>query len=388
MTDKLQQIFITWYHNEFSQTKLFMDMQSCSEKSKWHRERNVAVHTNMVVAEYVARTQMPWNHRDLLGALVCAFHDIGKPGSRVEKHNEERGTYYSFGGHELLSARMWENYIVANWQHMSDLFDLNQEDIYRISWAIEHHRPWGLKKVWKRQNMTLTAKHTIGLDVFKRILIADNWGRIGDTQEENRASVVKWIEEFVEFAESLAAADKWKLDDIQLPVYHDGNAPTLYMAIGCSGSGKSSYYKMLDHTVHYSWDALRHKWYDEDNYALAFQASVEDSEFKNKVKSEFSTIVDLRHNVYVDNVNTSTKRRQWFLEEAKRKGYNCVAVLFPIAAHTAINRQNTRTDKTIPPGAVMGQYNRLQMPQFGEFDEIEIANFNLAKYQQISHEDR
>ena len=77
MTNSTQ--FIRYYHNVLNNTEMFRLMHLVPENSPWHRERNVGVHTDMVVSEYLIRVGNDWNHNDLLGAFVCAFHDVGKP---------------------------------------------------------------------------------------------------------------------------------------------------------------------------------------------------------------------------------------------------------------------------------------------------------------------
>ena len=157
MTTSTNQSFVTWYFNVFTQTPLFETMNQCVEGSKWHREKNVGVHTNMVVGEYLSRVEGAWSKPDLLGAIACAFHDTGKPVARQEKFSEERGQYFSFSGHEIASARLWEDWAATNWSTVSPVLGLEVDDIFRVSWMIEHHRPWGLKHADKRRNLFLTA---------------------------------------------------------------------------------------------------------------------------------------------------------------------------------------------------------------------------------------
>ena len=96
----------------------FRSMECTVENSPWHREDNVLVHTDMVVDEYVTRANADhangaWSHLTYLGAIACAFHDVGKPVARTAKFSEARGNYFSYPGHELAPARMFEDYAAA-----------------------------------------------------------------------------------------------------------------------------------------------------------------------------------------------------------------------------------------------------------------------------------
>jgi hypothetical protein len=191
--------FIEWYYNEFHFSDLFVSMTNTSENSPYHRERDIGTHTDMVVAQYIGRNHNLWDTPTLLGALACAFHDVGKPAACKKngiKFKPERGNYLSFGGHEILSARMWEDFAVREWERLME-FGLVVEDIYKVGWMIEHHLPWGVKKIEKRKAIAQTL-HDTGLKVaFIDLLLADTWGRISDDGPEKKAKVNKWIADFV-----------------------------------------------------------------------------------------------------------------------------------------------------------------------------------------------
>ena len=77
----------------------------------------------------------------------------------------------------------------------------------------------------------------------------------------------------------------------------------LFMPIAPSGSGKSTFFVGLMNkfptTAHYSWDNLRLEMYDPD-YKKAYQMSVDDSGFNNKVMKVFNELVKTEQNIYVD----------------------------------------------------------------------------------------
>ncbi len=148
--------------------------------------------------------------------------------------------------------------------------------------------------------------------------------------------------------------------------------PILYIAIGVSGAGKSTTFGKLkekDENLNYfSWDALRHEWYDKDDYKKAWEMSCKDRNFKRKADAVFNSLLAEGKSLYVDNTNLTVKRRKPMIEAAKKLGYKTVAITFDIDLNTAIARQSTRGDKYVNEGAVTQQFNSLQPPAWQEFD--------------------
>lgn len=150
--------------------------------------------------------------------------------------------------------------------------------------------------------------------------------------------------------------------------------PVLYMAVGPSGSGKSTVFKKLQsknlNIAHYSWDALRHAWYDEEDYARAFELACADRTFQSNAMKVFEGLLETKRDIYVDNTNLTRKRRKQFLKKAVALGYKTVAITFDVDLKTAISRQSTRGDKYVSEGVVEKQFASLQPPTIGEFDKV------------------
>jgi len=386
----LRTLFIRWYFNEFvDRDPLYIEMSKISENSPWHRESTVAVHTNMVVGEFLAQSvtegcENEWSEEELLGAFAAAFHDVGKPAARTEAYNAERGTYYRFGGHELISARLWEDWAVRNWEFLVREFNFSVDWIYCVGWLIENHLPWAIKKPEKRKYLALGVSRTVVFaDYFINLLKADTWGRISDDQDEKRQKVNDWCSEFEFLFEKTLVEFEHR--------YVDENAPILYIPIAAAGSGKSTFVNKLQKrdsayaTDVFSLDELRLRWYvegkniasAEDPYAYAFKKSCDDKHFKSQANAEFLNLVREGNNLVVDNVNTSRKSRAWYITEARKRGYTVTALLFPINLQTVLDRQRTRKDKAVPEDAVRKQYMRLSYPSLGEVDKIEVISGNL-----------
>jgi predicted kinase len=382
----LRQKFIHWYYNEFHIDPLYLEMSEMSEDSPFHRERNIGVHTDMVVATYLTHSPEYWSTNDFVGALAAAFHDIGKPNVMEIAYKKERGNYKKFNGHEVYSARLWEDWSIRNWNFLEDVsqqtfladnklsvVDTISLIIYATGWIIEHHLPWKIKKYEKLHRLALTSNALFNdAHIYTNVLIADAEGRLCNDDKNTESH--KWCNDFNTFAY------RERIINNEYP----GNKPVLYMPIGASGVGKSTYVKSILKTLSnikvYSWDDLRLEWYInneehrnlnmQDKYELAFKRQVEDKDFNDKANDRFIEFVSSGINIIVDNTNLSKKRRQFFVDAARKNGYWIKAILFPTMLQTVIDRQNSRTDKTVPDAVVKQQYLSLQLPQYGEVDEI------------------
>lgn len=159
--------------------------------------------------------------------------------------------------------------------------------------------------------------------------------------------------------------------------------PTMWIPVGPSGCGKSTYLAKLCETIPdinvFSLDALRHEWYDADDYVKAYQGSVDDKSFEAKANARFHAQVKERRSMYIDNTNLSARRRKMYLEGARKNGYKTVAVLMPISLDLLLKRRTSRGDKSVPESAVRQHYNALQSPMVGEFHEIIVSDHNLGK---------
>jgi predicted kinase len=158
--------------------------------------------------------------------------------------------------------------------------------------------------------------------------------------------------------------------------------PTLWMPIAASGSGKSTYLKKLRETnpniLSFSFDDLRHEWYDKENYGRAFKLSIEDKGFNEKAYNVFRDMIKSGQDIFVDNTNLTAKRRKFYLDLARKHGYRTVGIEMPVPdVELLVARQKTRGDKNVKADAVRDQFSRLEPPQEGEFDEVVVSNHNL-----------
>lgn len=156
---------------------------------------------------------------------------------------------------------------------------------------------------------------------------------------------------------------------------HKSEKPTLWVPIGPSGSGKSTLFQQMfvqnQSLRSFSWDSLRLEWYNPHDYEKAWNASIRDKGFEKRAQNVFNTLLDEGVDVFLDNVNLKSGRRAWFLEQAKAKGYRTVAVVFPkVTIDTLMERQKSRTDKSVPVKSVMNQFQNMESPKPGEFNNV------------------
>ena len=358
----LKDDFIAWYFNEFHNSVLAENMRQTTEDSPWHQERNVMIHTDMVVSQYLNLTGDFNQRTELLGALACAFHDTGKPDAMELVYSEDRGYYRKFYGHERISARVWENYIIEN-SNLLDRFKLTPYDIYCIGWMIYRHLPYNLQKEEKRIALYKTIEKTCGLNAFFQMMTADCIGRITDQHDTKKQAVYDWMYKLV----SDKASHDWKIDDDK--VYK----ANLYMPIAASNSGKSTWINGLNFNGHiHSWDQFRFDWYDPNDYRNAFTLSCADDKFADKARKIFIDQVRSGEDIIVDNTNLRPKQRLFFIDAARQRGYRVNAVLFPVSIQIILERSRTRTHQHVPEDVVLRQYMSLIPPSYGEFDNIEV----------------
>jgi predicted kinase len=378
------------FHDEFKLTKLWQNMEATCENSPWHREANVAVHTQMIIDHYLNNFALHRTPRQqALTLLAILFHDTGKPAAKKDKHTEERGHYQSFGGHEAISARIWEDYAVENWnkwKQLKNTFGLKDTDIYVIGFIIENHLPHNLSHpstIEKLCKVLHSEQFEYGelAQVYYDQIISDQAGRISDAHAKNMAEVVDFVQGIQSFSEHTSSLPKFE----SLP-----ETPRLVVMIGASGSGKSTYSdELVKRGYEYvSLDDLRIKFAKEngvkgsnpiDVYGRAHAyCDKHRGPFRQYADRKYSDLVKAGANIVVDNTSVSKKARSNYVDFAKSNGYEILCTLFPITKSELLKRQKSRKDKTVPIVAVLDQYKRIELPWVGvECDILDIAMSNV-----------
>lgn len=159
--------------------------------------------------------------------------------------------------------------------------------------------------------------------------------------------------------------------------------------VGASGSGKSSAIEQIvnlfpeEDVRVFSLDMCRLNLAKTDDYSVAF-------EYVENNPSDFNALVNeawaealLGDVVIVDNTNISSKSRNRWLTDIRRKGGKTVAIQLFTPMQTVIDRQKFRTDKSVPENVVRHMYMHTSEVMLGSEVEhlINIDGTNKAAAQ-------
>lgn len=382
------------FFEEFRDTEIWKAMD-VSEDSPWHREKNVQVHTEMVLDYYINNFADKRTERhQAITLLSLLFHDTGKPACLKFIERENGDIHKSFRGHERASSRIWESYAASNWfrwKKLKYVFNLRDTDITLISWIIENHLPYRMQD----DHMIRLADHLHSemfdygelRDAYYDHLISDQQGRISDHRERSTIEV----EEFIQYVECLDVSERLSARDNE--EFLATNPPILNVMVGASGSGKSTYSNSLvaKDFEYFSLDACRIEFAklggitakDEITmYSKAFDyCGVHRGPFSKFADRKYEDLVKQKKNIVVDNTNLNFMARSKFISHAKENGYYVVCSVFPLSLKKLLDRQKTRKDKTVPIGVVKSQYQNILIPWIGlktnECNAIETVAYNL-----------
>lgn len=358
-------LFLEFYE-EFKKSPLYAQMQDTVEASHWHREANVAVHTDMVIEQYLLLIDGDWTFDHYKGAFACAFHDVGKPTAEETKESDTRGTYRSYAGHEPVSARSFEDYIVSNWSLFQNKFLFEKDTIYQIGWMIQMHLPYKLGND-KLEDVAYTVINILPTnpEVFEYVLTADQFGRISDTHEENKAGMKNWLDTkyYIQLNKALEGKNtEWQRSwakSLEIGVNSDQTTNVVWVLVGPTSSGKSTIRNRLMATMVntqvYSYDDMRYERYDDDisqqmnekdRYDYIHRRYREDETlFKAEGLKRFQQMLDNKVSIIIDNMNISSKSRRRYVTLANQKGYKVVYVLLPCSVEQVLSRNRSRGDR-------------------------------------------
>lgn len=179
-------------------TPVWQAMVNTVEGTQWHREDNVAVHTEMTMNHfyevfYAHRT--PRQQFIALLSLLC--HDFGKP--PTERTNPKTGKH-QYLGHEPVSGSMMLDFFRDHPEIYEEIvmFGYGDSEIAAARFIIDNHLPYGMRQPKKVQALKDEIEKFLGEDaeVFYDVLRSDSAGRIMDNRESRLAEVEGWIEQF------------------------------------------------------------------------------------------------------------------------------------------------------------------------------------------------
>jgi predicted kinase/CRISPR/Cas system-associated endonuclease Cas3-HD len=327
------------------------DMETLKEDSDWHHEESVAVHTKMVMDQFISSNIDMSVIERVNGLLAAKFHDTGKVLACKYKIGKN-GLRKVFYGHEIMSSHIFIDYAMQGSK-------LDFIDVYSIAYMIQNHSCLWANNTAGLQDIKQTLADFGMYNAFKCLLMSDARGRLVDDLQE-KISMTE---------DGLNALDGLKVTDF--PVLTDKKC---YMMIGCSGSGKTTFCKNLKENgleaEVFSYDSLRHEFYNTGDYSKAFAKSCEDKVFYGKCMNIFSKLCKTGRNILVDNTNQTPKSRQIIIQVARYNGYSIVAVPFFNSIDTVLKNQENRVDKKVGTDVMFRQYMDVVLPSYGEVDMI------------------
>lgn len=353
----------------FKASARWATMAATVEASPWHREANVAVHTEMTLDQYRSRFAGRHGERaDLVAMVALLFHDTGKPAAEetVEKKDGSGETYRRYAGHEQASAVTFLEWYVGDPQLRALL---TPSEARAVRWIVEHHLPYALKDPQKRRGLRTATHHTLeaaGIDpaVFFDCLRADAAGRVSDDHEAKLTSVETWIEGF--------SAIDW-VPLAPAPLVALDAPPTTFLLCGPSGAGKSTFVRTHrrpgDQVI--SMDDLKLEFYEHERPAEAallraaadakarYDAAWEHARAHEGPFGAFERTrtahLPTAKQVFIDLTNLSRKARRRWVDQATRAGHRVVGVEFWNTFETLLARQTTRSEKCVPAHALSQQ---------------------------------
>lgn len=380
---------LTWFETFYAhvrETANWRTMENTVEASEWHREANVAVHTDMCIQHYIKTTAAERSEREqVLTLMTLLFHDFGKPEAEERKPKKDgSGEYNTYAGHEPKSANEFLSFMCSHEDLTMSFFEqgFSWEDVRKIKFMIENHLPFGIKNETKRQNLKAAVVNTLGDDVqcFYDQLWSDCNGRISDDHETKRQNVLTWVAEFA----------KQKAAPFRAPKVR---SPFMFVLVGPVGAGKSTFieknfdedrvivsediyrvefakanFSDLDHKA---WLSMEPK----EQYATAWQFCFDNSKaYDQYAREQLMKAVASGKTVILDRTNQTRKSRSPWIQAAKQAGYHVVSIEFFVSEATSKARQKTRTDKDVPEYRVHQIYTAFEVPWLGvEVDDFQIV---------------
>lgn len=401
--------------DSFQQSEFWKSMEVTVEASPWHREANVAVHTMMaldqapkwyppemreistttgtgetsnMIVNIVHESDPHARRHIILTKLAVLFHDTGKPPMEEVKENAERGVYRSYANHEQRSARIFESYVMDNWDEWFRGW-ITPEDVFAVSWIIEHHLPYGLKN---ENKIVALVESLMGLpslrdiSIFFNALRADGYGRTSDKWDDNVANLEAWVADMTDrINKHIPAYTKKVMEAGKLE-------KEVVFLIGPPGVGKSSARILFEDYSVFNLDDLRVQYYrdnhpdaaDEDvkeQYSKAFfYATENEALFKAYSMAKAVELFSTKSKVLIDNTNVSIKARRQYLDLAKQQKFFTTAVYIPASLRLLKERNESRPDKKLPLGALDNLHYAVALPsRGGEFHSVVIASSNYGQ---------
>ena len=360
-------------------------MSTTVEDSPWHREASVAVHTTMCIEFYLNNVLPKVQRTDsqVVTTLVALlFHDFGKPEAEETVERADGTPYRRYAGHEPISANAMIDLVMRD-PVLKETLDACAVDLRAVKFMIENHLPYGMTNKTKLANLALAVQLNCDPDCFYDMLWSDCNGRISDDHETKRQNVLDWIEMF-----KAVVPTKYR--------HAQADQKTMFVLVGPVGAGKSTWIKERaaalggpEKFTVISEDDARERFFAREAddaskervssmspkaaYTAMWQFAADaGSKFQAFVLNEQRDAVNSGKTLILDRTNRTRKARGAMIALARQHGYKITSVEFYVSLQTSLDRQRTRTDKSVPYTVAKNMFYQFQVPWFGvEVDAVQ-----------------
>lgn len=379
--------FLNWFDKFITSDHPYVtDMLATVEDSPYHREKNVATHTAMVVSSYCRQTDThSWTQEIMYGAIAAAFHDVGKPRVEEEFYSKRyERVIRRYAMHEERSAAMWLDFWSKNEMDIQLLVP-DIHDAYNIMVMVAYHLPFQLGED-KIRILRTHLSHFALASVFGKLLLADENGRISDPHVEKRNS--EWVERHG-FGSAI-------VDDL---VELSSECDTVVM-VGPPGCGKSTYIQNnfnVDEITIFSFDSIREAAFPElttyndkfeafNNYDFAsvtrlheqFDVTPRNTSQRAFLNCLMGKARDGSKTLVVDNTNGSRKSRRTIRSNTRPKGVKAVVLLGSL--EDIYHNNSLRAPyKNISKKVIDRMYYTFNPPLIGEVDRLELVEITTGE---------
>jgi len=298
---------------------------SCLEVNPYHTEGDVWTHTMMVV------NQAAINQHPIEVQLASLLHDIGKAFTR--RVNPDTN-YVSFRGHDGVS---FYRSIGVLRKAYSDI--LTSEQMLTVARLCAQHSflyTWQNKKKGTRDSdwvSTAFAGESDYLSLLAMLATNDTTGRIyAAGKNETKGTYEQYV--------GLNLGNGKMID---------GSRPSLILLVGPPGCGKTTYIKTMDEAKEsfvVSRDEIVMELGGSKSY-LENWRNVDQKEVDRKLNDRFQKFLNSDKHILIDMTNMSKKSRRKWINPARRKGFNIIAIVFHTSHNDILKRNGERPGKVI-----------------------------------------
>jgi len=291
----------------------------------YHMEGSIWNHTLMVLKET--------ERKNMVQRLAALCHDLGKVVTVNDNYPKARRSFYN---HESVSVFLAVDVLKS--------FAMTKDEKDRILIIVANHG-----KMYTLSPEKIITKYS--RDDLEDLLVfssCDNNGRITNIPKKDREIEPK---------------------DSKVRIKPHQGQPKVTVLVGPPYSGKSTWTsENVTNQVVISRDAaLLKKGREQETYTEIWNrlSQEEQKEIDQEINQKYQKAVKDKRDIIIDMTNMGYSRRKWLPQ-----GYYKEAVVFIESLETLLSRRTP--EKNIPNEVIEDMMKRFQMPDYSEFDKVEI----------------